>query len=88
MVNLGFINVAFNTQVLITVRRRTTLPIYIYSYLLLSQCGRDRLFRAFVLGIEDFRSMLEVFHLFDNNILVTVVIFCVEATCVLPMVIV
>lgn len=77
MVNLGFIDMAFNTQVLITVRRRTTLPICIYSYLLLSERGSNGLFWAFILGFEDFRSMMNVFHLFDYNILITVVIFCV-----------
>ena len=74
MVNLPSLDVAFNTQVLVTIRGRAALPIYIYSHGLLSERGRHRLYRAFILGFEDFGSVLYVLHLFDNNILITVVI--------------
>ena len=87
MVNLPSLDVAFNTQVLVTIRGRAALPIYIYSHGLLSERGRHRLYRAFILGFEDFGSVLYVLHLFDNNILITVVIFGVKGTSV-PMVIV
>ena len=77
MADLGLVDVAFNTQVLVTVRGRTTLPVYSYSYLLLFECSSNRLFRTFILVLEDFGSVLYVLHLFDNNVLITVVIFCV-----------